>query len=97
MRRILIALSAIAGIVGSIAPASGQYYRPGYNDYPPPYHGDPYERRYRQRAIQCPQGLVPVPDRYGRMVCAPWRPTRGSECPPGYTLQGGQCKPYRGP
>lgn len=40
----------------------------------------------------CPPGMVPT----GRGDCRPWHPTRGSECPPGYTLQSGRCKPYRG-
>lgn len=97
MRQFVIALSAIAAIVSTIAPANAQYYRPGYGDgyyqQPPPYYQERYRPRYQ---IQCPQGLVPDNTPDGRQFCRRWYPTRGSECPPGYTLQGGQCRPYTG-
>ena len=94
MRKTIIALGLLAGIAGTADVASAQYYEDGYRpryreryyDGPPRY----YAPRYRRAA--CPANLVP--DNYGR--CVPWRPTRGSECLPGYTVQDGRCKPYTG-
>jgi hypothetical protein len=56
----------------------------------PRYRGRYYGGAYRWQ--QCPRGMVPT----GYGDCRRWHPTRGSECPPGKTLQGGRCKPYRG-
>jgi hypothetical protein len=77
-------------LLGTVGSAAAQYYYP-----PPPGYPGGY-RRYGPPTIQCPPPLVPDTDRYGRQYCREWYPARGSECPPGYTVQSGRCKPYRG-
>ena len=109
MRRVTTALMLLLTILGGLSVSTdfafAQYYERGYRPYyerghrpPPPRYGDPYRRSYGRPAIQCPHPLVPDTDRYsGRQYCREWVPQRGSECPPGLTLQSGFCKPYRGP
>lgn len=68
--------------------AGGPGYGPGY--------GGPRLNAAPRVHVECPPGTVMDRDRWNRPYCKPWRPMRGSECPPGYTLQSGRCKPYRG-
>lgn len=70
--------------------------RQGYYQPAPRYYDDDDELpiiRGPRTWQECPQGMVPS----SRGDCQPWRPSRGSECPPGMTLQSGRCQPYRGP
>lgn len=92
MRKTTLAVGLLAGILGTADGASAQYYQDGYGPRyrEAPQYYDGGQRYYRQRA--CPGNLVPD----GRGGCRPWRPMRGSECPPGYTVQDGRCKPYTG-
>jgi hypothetical protein len=101
MRRILIALGFLGVIVAAAAPASAQYYGPGYGGYAPDpyYRGYPraygggeyygqrqYRRGYRPRYYA---GADPRPHydpRNGGFFCAD----------PRFTVQDGICKPYRG-
>lgn len=89
MRGLLVALSVLGAVVTVVDTASAQYYYD--RGYYPRHH-----RRHVERPVHCGPGLVGAHDNYGRPYCRRWYPTRGSECPPGYTLQSGHCKPYRG-
>jgi hypothetical protein len=80
---LLIALTAAAilGVASVPGPASAQIYiNPGYG--PGPYYREPY---YRERYVP--------PRRYVRPRYV--RPSYRS-CRPGFTVQDGVCKPYRG-
>ncbi len=96
MKTLTCAVLAAGLVVGIIGTASAQYYGPGYGAYPQyrdypryrdydgprPYRREPY---YGERRSLGPQGFY-RPGRY--------RTWNG--CQPGWTVQDGLCKPYRG-
>jgi hypothetical protein len=95
----LVALAA--GVVictGDTASAQGypgQYGpAPGYGsspDYAPPYRQRPYYREYDERRY------YRYGERYGgRGYYRPGRYRTWNGCQPGWTVQDGLCKPYRG-
>lgn len=97
MRRILIAALGLLGVTIAAAPASAQYYGPGYGYAPEPYyHGRSYPRYYGEREYYRPRAyrrgyaavdLTPHFDpRNGGWFCSDVR----------FTVQDGVCKPYRG-
>jgi len=91
MRQSAIILLATLGAtaLSGVAPSQAQYYPypppapPGYGPPPPDYPYGP------------PSGYHPPPRDYDRPVYG--RPDYARRCPPGYTVQGGACQPYRGP
>ena len=111
MFRKLIVLGAIGATLGAALPAQAQYYPappPGYyyyGDRPPP----PPRYRYREYYAPDPYYPPPPPRGYyggsglrGNPNNDPLRPrydprNGGTYCVlPGYTVQDGICKPYRG-
>jgi|SRR5262245_3957161 len=97
MRRILIAALGLLGVTIAAAPASAQYYGPGYGYAPEPYyHGRSYPRYYGEREYYRPRAyrrgyaaVDPTPHfdpRNGGWFCSDVR----------FTVQDGVCKPYRG-
>lgn len=85
---VLIALAALS-LGGTAGPASAQWYGGGYYyDEPPPY----YRHRYRERYYDDDDRYERR--RYYREPRRAYRTWNG--CPPGYTVQDGRCKPYRG-
>jgi hypothetical protein len=107
MFRALVALGVLGATVGAALPAHAQYYPPPpgyyYDDGPPPP-----PRRYRHREYYPPPYYPPPQPYYGGSGLRgnpndePWRPrydprNGGTYCVlPGYTVQDGICKPYRG-
>jgi len=99
MRRILIALGLLGVIAAATAPASAQYYGPGYGGYAPnpydrgyarAYRGEYYGQRHYRRGYG-PRAYAGDPrphfdPRNGGFFCAD----------PRFTVQDGICKPYRG-
>jgi hypothetical protein len=102
MKTLALAALAAGMLVSTIGTAPAQYYDPGYRDYPryrdypqypdyPRYRGydgpRPYQRElyYDERRSFGGQGYY-RPGRY--------RTWNG--CQPGWTVQDGLCKPYRG-
>jgi hypothetical protein len=98
MKKIVVILLAGASLVGAAGIASGQYYYGGGNYYgrPGPYYGDPYRGRYYHDGYyQRGRGAIVGRDSFGRQEL--YYPVgRGGRCPPGYTVQDGVCKRYRG-
>lgn len=89
MRNLALIVLAAASLTGMPSIASAQWYGGGYyydDDPPPRYH----RRHYRERYYD--------DDRYhrGRYYREQPRYRTWNGCPPGYTVQDGDCRPYRG-
>lgn len=104
MRSVVMALGALgllaatAGIAEARNGCGPGWYYNGYRcvpaqaapRYAPPVYAPP---RYAPRAAG-PRGYVFAgPDRWGKPT---YYPRRGGQCPGGFTVQDGLCKPYRG-
>jgi hypothetical protein len=87
-----LALAAIAAgmLVSTMGIAAAQYYDPGYRDYP--RYRDDYGPRpyYRERGYDEPRSYR------GQGYYRPGRYRTWNGCQPGWTVQDGLCKPYRG-
>jgi hypothetical protein len=83
MKKLAFLMLAAAALLATSGVASAQYSGPGYGGYVEPRYEREYaEPRYRHRD----DGRE-----YGRHGYRTW-----NGCPPRYTIQDGECKPYRG-
>jgi hypothetical protein len=93
MKTVALAALAVGMLLSTVGSAPAQYYAPGYGNYPyyrdygpPRPHYRDRERFYGER-----RGLG-GPGGYYR----PGRFRSWNGCQPGWTVQDGLCKPYRG-
>lgn len=104
MHRLLVALTVTAAAISATATAHAQYYDPYYRGggyySPPPPPPPTYGRRYDGPGYGPPPGYgyryrnAPAyVDRHGQQT---YYPGPRGQCPRGYTVQDGVCKPYRG-
>jgi len=105
MRKLLIALAlALAALVYGAAPGAAQVVYFGYSYGPGYYYGGYYHRphRYYRRYSRRHHRHYYYSHRPRYYAYSPYtgRWTRDINelygCPPGWTVQSGRCKPYRG-
>jgi hypothetical protein len=89
MKKFALILLAAVSLVGTVGAASAQWYGGGgyYDD-----HGPSYRHRYRERYYDDDNDRYYRRRYYGER--RGYRTLNG--CPPHYTIQDGECKPYRG-